>query len=217
MLDSKVKLAEFDWMYSDRPQAPFIVQNELPDENLIEFIESIDYPKPQDALELGCGEGRNAIYMARKSINVTAIDISQVAINNAKRLANKHGVNVNFVADDIFKAKLGSYQFVYDCGCLHHLAPHRRLTYLDLLDKVLISGGYLGLSCFAWGKNCADEVDDWEFYNSGFHAGVAFTEGRLRGLFNKRYDTIYVREYKNGIRDTIQGLEFMLVCLFKKK
>lgn len=217
MLDSKVNLAEFDWMYSDRPQAPFIVQNELPDENLVEFIESEDYPKPQCALELGCGEGRNAVFMASKNIDVTAIDISEIAINNAKEISAKHEVNVNFITGDILKTELGLYQFVYDSGCLHHLAPHRRLSYLNLLDNVLITGGYLGLLCFAWGENCADEVDDWEFYNSGFHAGVAFTENRLRELFNEKFEIIYIRKYRNGTANTIQGLESMWVCLFRKK
>jgi len=217
MLDSKVSCAAFDWMYSERPKAPFIVQNELPDENLVEFIESADYPKPQCALELGCGEGRNAIYLAGKNIDVTAVDISQIAIDNAKKIAVKCVVDVNFIADDIFKAKLSVYQFVYDSGCLHHLSPHRRLSYLALLDRVLTSGGYLGLVCFAWGENCADEVDDWEFYNSGFHAGVAFTEERLRELFNEKFEVIYIRKYRNGISGTIQGLESMWACLFRKR
>jgi SAM-dependent methyltransferase len=219
MLDSQVKLASFDWMYSDRPQAPFIVQNELPDENLVEFIENTDYRQPQHALELGCGEGRNAIYMARKNVEVTAIDISQVAINNANVIASKHNVKVDFIADDIFKAQMDKdhYQFVYDSGCFHHLAPHRRLSYLELLDDVLISGGYLGLVCFAWGENCADEVDDWEFYNGDKRVGVAFTKSRLDEFFKEKYEVIYIRKYRNGIPSTIQGLQFMWVCLFKKK
>ena len=219
MLDEKVKLAAFDWMYKDRPPAPFIAQNELPDENLVEFIESMDYPRPKKALELGCGEGRNAIYMAKQNIDVTAIDISQIAIDNAKALAAEQNARVNFIAADIFMtsfADLGQHDFVYDSGLLHHLAPHRRLSYLDLLDKALIPGGYFGLMCFAWGENCADEVDDWEFYNGDFRAGVAFTEERLRELFCAKFEPIYIRKYKNGIPGTIQGLGCMWVSLFRK-
>jgi len=218
MLDAKTRLAEFDWMYSGRPaRAPFIVQNELPDENLVEFIRSAAYPTPQSALELGCGEGRNAVFMAGENIRVTAVDLSRIAIDNAKKLAAKRGVSVDFIADNIFNAPPGTYQFVYDSGCLHHLAPHRRLSYLDLLDRSLTPGGYFGLSCFAWGENCADEVDDREFYNSEFRAGVAFTEERLRSLFGEKFEAVYIRKYKNGVSGTIQGLEFMWVCLFRKK
>jgi len=32
---------------------------------------------------------------------------------------------------------------------------------------------------FCWGENCADEVDDWAFYEQKFSAGVAFTKERL--------------------------------------
>jgi len=161
MLDARFPSASFDWMYADRPQqAAFIVQNELPDENLVEFLEA--YHMPARALELGCGEGRNAIYMAGRGIGVTAVDISTVAIKHARKIAKKRKANVDFLAENIFKMNLERhrYDFVYDSGCFHHLTPHRRLSYLDLLDHALAPGGYFGLTCFAWGENCADEVDD---------------------------------------------------------
>lgn len=218
MLDLEVQGASFDWMYSQRPPAPFISQNELPDENLVEFLNNSDYQKPCNALELGCGEGRNAIYMASRNIEVRAIDISEVAINNADKIADKHSARVDFSAGDIFKINFGheKYQFIYDSGLLHHLAPHRRISYIDVLDNALVPGGYFGLVCFAWGENCADEVDDYEFYNCN-HAGVAFTEDRLREFFGGKFDVIYIRKYKNGVPNTIQGLQFMWVCLFRKK
>ena len=216
MLDARFPSASFDWMYADRPQAPFIAQNELPDENLVEFFEA--YPRPAHALELGCGEGRNAIFMAGKGVDVTAIDISQVAIDHAKKIAKKRGVNVNFLAGDIFKTELEprNYQFVYDSGCFHHLTPHRRLSYLDLLHRALAPGGYFGLTCFAWGENCAAEVDDWAFYDER-RVGVAFTQERLREFLGEKFDTIYIRKYRNGVPGAIQGLEFMWACLFRKK
>jgi len=216
MLDARFPSASFDWMYADRPQAPFIAQNELPDENLAEFLGA--YPKPARALELGCGEGRNAIYMANQSIDVTAIDLSPLAVNHAQKIAKKRGVSVNFLAGDIFKTELArhAYDFVYDSGCFHHLTPHRRLSYLELLGRALTPGGYFGLTCFAWGENCADEVDDWAFYDDR-HVSVAFTEERLREIFGEAFDMIYIRKYRNGLPGTIQGLEFMWACLFRKK
>ena len=35
------------------------------------------------------------------------------------------------------------------------------------------------LTCFSWGTDCADEIDDWEFYNHKFNAGLAFTKERF--------------------------------------
>ena len=217
LLDARFPSVSFDRMYADRQrQAPFITQNELPDENLAAFLDQ--YPKPFRALELGCGEGRNAVYMAERGVDVTAIDVSPVAVKHAMEIVERRGVKVHFLAENIFKANLErhAYSFVYDSGCFHHLTPHRRLSYLELLDHVLEPGGYFGLTCFAWGENCADEVDDWAFYD-GRHVGVAFTEERLCDFFGAKYETITVRKYRNGVPGTIQGLEFMWACLFRKK
>lgn len=218
MLDNKGVGVVWDDFYDkrDRP-APFIVQNELPDENLASLIE--DNEDIKHALEIGCGEGRNAIYLASKGLTVTAIDISHVAINNAKEIASKKQLNVKFIDDNMFTHDFQSdkFEFVYDSGMFHHLAPHRRLSYLEIIDKVLIKNGYFALTCFAWGENCADEVDDWEFYDEPFRAGVAFTQDRLRDFFGKKFEVIYIRKYKDGVKDTIQGLGFLWVCLFKKR
>jgi 2-polyprenyl-3-methyl-5-hydroxy-6-metoxy-1,4-benzoquinol methylase len=119
LLDDYVKGIPWDAFYENRNKpAPFIVQNELPDENLVETVCNI---KLNTALELGCGEGRNAIYMAKQGVKVTAIDISPVAIDNAKRIANEKGVNVNFLCGDALQFKSDiQYDFIYDSGMFHH-------------------------------------------------------------------------------------------------
>jgi len=216
-IDDKVASVAWDEFYGERKfQAPFITQNTMPDENIVELLAK---PIPiKTAIVLGCGEGRNAIYMAKQGISVTALDISPVAIENAKGIANATGVSVDFRCQDILKDKIcGQYDFIYDSGLLHHLSPHRRLTYIELLQAILKPGGYFGLTCFAWGENCADEVDDWAFYEQKFSAGVAFTKERLVELFSPNFDVIEIRKYKNHVPDTIQGLQFMWVCLFKAK
>ncbi|MCL2287366.1 MAG: class I SAM-dependent methyltransferase [Firmicutes bacterium] len=214
-LDTKVATVEWDEFYGQRKfQAPFITQNTLPDENLVAFL-NMGIPI-KSALELGCGEGRNAIYMAKHGIDVTAFDISPVAVANAKHIAKD--LKIDFKCHDIIKDKInGRYDFIYDSGLLHHLPPHRRITYIELLRTALKPGGYFGLTCFAWGENCAEEVNDWEFYEQKFSAGVAFTRERLVELFSPFFETIEIRKYKNQAPDTIQGLQFMWVCLFKDK
>ena len=217
LLDSQVASVSWDEFYGLRKfPAPFILQNNLPDENLVEFFK-MGIPV-SSAIEFGCGEGRNAIYMAKHGVTVTALDISPTAIKNAKSIAKENNVDVDFYCQDIFKKSLNDkYDFVYDSGMLHHLPPHRRITYIELLKKILNPGGYYGLTCFAWGENCADEIDDWEFYKQKFSAGVACTKERLMQLFEPDFEVIEIRKYKNGIPDTIQGLQFMWVCLFKVK
>lgn len=217
MLDQFVYKIEWDEFYQSRSKpAPFLKQSSLPDENLVRFIE--DELSIKDVLELGCGEGRNAIYMAKKEKKVTAIDFSGVSIANAKERAQKEAVEIDFVKGNIFSYNYGGkvYDFIYDSGLFHHLAPHRRLQYIEMINQLLKPGGYFGLVCFAWGENCADEVDDWHFYEQK-HSGVAFRKERLQEFFAPYFNTIEIRKYKSGVPDTMQGVDFLWTCLFQKK
>lgn len=215
MLDKYVSGVAWNEFYTERKhKAPFVVQNKLPDENLVEILDNYNF---ESALELGCGEGRNAVYMAKCIKLVTAVELSDNAIATAEKLAGESGVSIDFKCGNMFDIQFNKkYDFIYDSGTFHHLAPHRRLSYLGLLDRCLNGGGYFGLCCFAEGENCADEVDDYEFYKER-RTGVAFSKERLCEFFGNMFDVIEIRRYKNGIPGTVQGLEFMWVCLFRKK
>lgn len=215
LLDSQAESVSWNEFYELRKQpANFIIQNDVPDENLVDFLGK-GLPITS-SIELGCGEGRNAIFMSKHGVSVTAIDISTSAIENANRIAAQKGVSVDFRCQNILKGGItGLYDFAYDSGMLHHLPPHRRLTYIELIKSVLKPGGYFGLVCFAWGENCADEVNDWEFYQQRERVGVAFTKERIIELFSPHFEVIEIRKYRNGVPDTIQGLDFMWTCLFR--
>ena len=94
--------------------------------------------KDAKILELGCGPGRNALYLAKKGCVGDAIDISKAAINWAQERAGNND-KIKFHHDSIFKFDYepGSYDFIYDAGFFNHLFPHRRMQYLDLIKKVL--------------------------------------------------------------------------------
>jgi len=53
------------------------------------------------ALDLACGEGRNAIWLAGRGWSVTAVDFSDVAIERARKLAERRGVGVDWVCADL--------------------------------------------------------------------------------------------------------------------
>ena len=56
---------------------------------------------PGRALDLACGEGRNAVWLARRGWEVTAVDFSDTALAKARRLAAEHAVEVRWVRDDL--------------------------------------------------------------------------------------------------------------------
>lgn len=126
----------------------------------------------EKALDLGCGPGRNALQLAARGYEVDGVDLSPAAVAWAEERARDRSVegevpSVRFYCGDVFAlagAELpGPYDLVYDSGCFHHLPPHRRISYLALLDQVLAPGGYFGLTCFAAG-GVGSEVPDVELY-----------------------------------------------------
>lgn len=217
-LDEFVSPVDWEKFYTSREfVAPFVTQSTLPDENLVRFISDKDN-NIKTAVEFGCGEGRNSIYMAKNNIAVTAYDISSTAIENAKTAMRNSDVSVDFICEDIFKTQImQQYDFVYDSGMFHHLSPHRVLNYIDTVKRILKPNGYFGLTCFAWGENCADEIEDWEYYGKSKCSGRAYKKERLLELFLPHFDSVEIRKYQNGVPNTIQGLDFMWVCLFKNR
>lgn len=60
-------------MKRDKP-APFLKYNKLPDKCIVDFIKEYNI---KNACEFGCGEGRNAIYLAKNDIDTEAYDLSE--------------------------------------------------------------------------------------------------------------------------------------------
>ena len=66
---------------------------------------------PGRALDVGCGEGADAIWLARCGWTVTAIDISDVAVARAREAAERAGVAVEWVCGDALQAPFPARSF----------------------------------------------------------------------------------------------------------
>jgi SAM-dependent methyltransferase len=77
---------------------------------------------PGRALDLGAGEGADAIRLARLGYQVDAIDASAVACEKAERFARAEGVGIGVRCEPIETASLtGTYDVVLMNGCLHYV------------------------------------------------------------------------------------------------
>lgn len=222
MLDSLMREPSPFWnqFYSDRTkEIPFFV--DLPDENLVSYFES-GIIKPGKMLELGCGPGRNAIYAAQRKFEVDAIDLSEEAVQWARERADRKKVKVHFECSSVFDLHLeNEYDFVYDSGCLHHLWPHRRIGYIEMIHEALKPGGYFGLACFAPGFNEIGgglETSDWEVYRErSMKGGQAYSKEKLLALLGDRFESVEFRSMKEFDESAGKfGVPFLWVSLWRK-
>src|SRR5262249_14174304 len=103
--------------------------------------------RPCRAIELGCGTGGSAVWLAPQSFNVIGIDLSLRAIEEAQRRAQAAGVSVRFRVADLLASRTlgGPYDFFFDCGCYGAVRRHSgRADYLHTLARI-VRPGALGL------------------------------------------------------------------------
>ncbi|MGN7400028.1 class I SAM-dependent methyltransferase [Cytobacillus praedii] len=220
MLDSLLREPSQFWndFYTDREKSvPFFVHS--PDENLVSYFDKKYFEKGK-VLELGCGPGRNAIYLANKGCSVDAVDLSIESIKWAKERALESKVKVNFIHSNIFELdiKEGAYDLVYDSGCFHHIAPHRRMSYINLVKKALKPNGFFAMTCFVQGGELGGaEISDWDVYRLlSLKGGLGYSEEKLRAIF-KDFKIIEIRNMKEcQKKDNIFGVSGLLAALFQK-
>ncbi|MGE7384543.1 class I SAM-dependent methyltransferase [Streptomyces sp. NPDC004126] len=209
----------WDGFYADRSKpVPFFVAK--PDENLVSYAER-GLIRPGRALDLGCGPGRNALHLASLGFEVDAVDLSPTAVAWAEERARETGATgVRFHRGDAFQLTAteltGPYDLVYDSGCFHHLPPHRRVSYLALLDRVLAPGGHFALTCFASGA-MGSELPDAELYRQGsLGGGLAYTPESLRLIFSGLEEVELRRMRDEGAASPLFGEPFLWTALFRR-
>jgi SAM-dependent methyltransferase len=107
-LDPAAQAAEWDARYSERDGARW---SGRPNGRLLAEVASLT---PGRALDVGCGEGADAIWLARRGWTVTAIDISDVAVTRAREAAEQVGAVVEWVCGDALRTPFpaGSFDLV---------------------------------------------------------------------------------------------------------
>lgn len=102
------------------------------------------------ALDLGTGPATQALALAKRGFVVTASDLSAHAIEQGRARATEHGLQIDFVQDDILSTQLaGPFDLVFDRGCFHVFAPEQRPRYVETLAALVAPGGLLFLKCFS--------------------------------------------------------------------
>lgn len=96
---------------------------------------------PGRALDIGAGEGRNAIWLAGLGWRVTAVDFSAVAIDRGRRLAERQHVTVDWVVADVRDYQPAPASFDAVIVAYLHLPPADLTRVLGRAARALAEGG----------------------------------------------------------------------------
>lgn len=104
------------------------------------LVEETSHLEPETALDLACGEGRNAIWLAERGWRTTGVDFSPVALGKARRFAEQRGVQVEWVEADLRDwTAPGSFDLVIVMYL--HLPPHTRRSTISSAATAVAPGG----------------------------------------------------------------------------
>jgi len=108
----------------------------------------------EPVLDVGCGSGEHALLAATRGLEVTGIDISQLAVERARAKARQRGLLAEFIVGDALALDQVDrldppFRTVIDTGCFHTFPNADRPVYAASLAGVVESGGILHLLCFS--------------------------------------------------------------------
>lgn len=152
---------DMERIYKNIPPEDIPWNVETPPKELVELVDT-GKVKPCKAVDLGCGTGNYAIYLASKGFDITGIDLSPTAIQIANENAQKKGVKCHFIVADItgdLREVEGTFDFAFDWEVLHHIFPEEKKRYIRNVHNLLNPGGKYLSVCFS--------EDDPEFGGAG--------------------------------------------------
>ncbi len=131
---------EWDRRYASSPR----VFRAEPDESLVELASPLP---PASAVDLGAGEGRNSLWLARRGWNVVAVDASVVALNRLSDAAEIEGLSITTAADDLVsylaEARVAGTHFDLVVVAYVHPDASGRAELLSAAAHSLSAGGHL--------------------------------------------------------------------------
>ncbi len=116
--------------------------------------------QPYRVLDIGCGEGKDAVFLAKNGYLVSAFDIAESGLEKGYELASKSNVHVDFFRANIFDYRLDmDYDIIFCSGVFHYIPQVLRSGFISHLKAHTKVGGLNVVNTFV-DKPFIEEVPD---------------------------------------------------------
>ena len=142
---------------------------------LDELIEIIGDVKGLKALDIGCGEGKDIVYLAEKGFDAYAFDITESGIKKTKLLAENRNVDIHAFIADVNNFEIEeTFDLVYSTGTIQYLFDENIQPFFDNLKKIVNVGGYVYFNVFV-DKPFIPLPPDWDKEEKMWKTGQLFS------------------------------------------
>lgn len=164
-----------------------------PNDLCYEVLRLVPPGRDTKLLEIGCGEGKDALFFARNGYNVTAFDIAQSGIDKLKRLAGMYHVQINAFRADMLTYKLDEeYDIIYSSRALHHIKPERRIDIINDYKQHTKLNGINAMNVFLKKPFISPppEKDDFAYLWRSGELLLEYADWRILYVNEKIYDCL---------------------------
>ena len=149
-----------------------------------EVLEALEKIEVQTVLDLGCGQGRNSLYLAKQGMHVTALDQNELSLELLKGIANQEKLDMEIASYDIQQANLqGDYDWIISTVVLMFLQSESIPAVIRDMQAHTKPGGYNLIVC----------AMDTEDYPCKVNFPFAFKEGELADYY-KGWELVKYKE-----------------------
>jgi len=161
--------------YDEKYQSTASYWGHKPSNLCLAVLELLPPERPLRLLDIGCGEGRHAVFFARNGYSVTAFDISAVGVAKTLRAAEEAGVAVNAFEADLHSFRLSEeYDIIFSTGTLHYVPEALRVEVFDNCKRHTAPDGIHAFSVLVQ-KPFIPKAPDAETSAHHFISGELFT------------------------------------------
>ncbi|MGI5506241.1 class I SAM-dependent methyltransferase [Lentzea sp. CA-135723] len=142
---------KFSTVYADSPLVELSWFTASPGIELIKLVIDGTIRRGDRVIDLGSGPGVDAVFLAAQGMNVTGVDLSESAVENARTWAKLAGVSAEFVQGDVLDVPLPAHEadVVTDSFVFHNMRDEARPVYAEQVHRLLKPGGLFVLNSFS--------------------------------------------------------------------